>query len=72
MSKCEECKFWKKEREIKSESYGQCRRYAPKLIVSGGGIGENREYENDWAWTDFNAWCGEFQPKNDVFANGNI
>lgn len=52
--KCENCRFW-----IKL----QCRRYAPKMIVAGCGVGENPEYDNDWVTTKKDDWCGEYKKK---------
>ena len=44
MKECKDCKFW----QILPEE-GQCRRYAPRLIVAGCGTGEVPEYSNNWA-----------------------
>ena len=60
--KCEDCKWWERHKDADIKS-GQCRKNAPRTIVSGCGVGENPEYEHDWAWTSPDDWCGEFQPK---------
>lgn len=56
MDKCKDCKYWQ---DLPEE--GQCRRYAPKTIIAGCGVGEIPEYSNDWATTGEDDWCGEFE-----------
>ena len=51
MGKCEDCKFW----DHKYESWGFCRRSAPKKI-------EDNDW-GEWPGTDRDDWCGEFQQK---------
>lgn len=55
-AKCEGCVYWRA-----LELKGQCRRHAPKTIVSGCGTGEVPEYSNDWAETARRDWCGDWR-----------
>ena len=57
---CEQCKFWKK----MSPDCGQCRRYAPRIIIDEDIVLDNVGW--DWALTTKYDWCGEFQAKEKV------
>lgn len=53
---CKNCKFWAK---LETRAEGECRKYAPKAIMAGGIDGT--DYDNDWAVTNADKWCGEFE-----------
>lgn len=60
MNCCEECKFWTREKLTRpscKSAIGQCRKYAPKAIISSK-IGSLR-----WPTTYFHEGCGEFEKK---------
>ena len=64
MGKCKNCKWWHELcKNLPKEYFGQCRKYAPRKIVAGCGVGENPEYDNSWAVIDADEWCGEFEAK---------
>ena len=69
--KCENCKFWKKTRY----NYGECHRYAPRLIVAkqmnGYGV-EQTDLIPDWCTTGDIDWCGEFQEKDNDSSGRNV
>lgn len=64
MGKCKNCKWWEElQMMFPRGNHGQCRKYAPRKIVAGCGVGESPEYDKDWAVVGGNDWCGEFEDK---------
>jgi len=47
-----------------SPDCGQCRRYAPRIIIDEDIVLDNVGW--DWALTTKYDWCGEFQAKEKV------
>lgn len=58
--KCKDCKCFQ---DNKGKQTGECRKYAPRTIIAGCGVGEVPEYSNDWAIVKIDDWCGEFEAK---------
>ncbi len=59
--RCERCRFWDDQLDT-----GQCRRYAPRLVLYQVELPENLDNNGDsavWPFTHPYDWCGEFQPK---------
>jgi len=54
MNTCENCKFWN---PTGYNRKGECRRHAPKMVVST----LDNNYVPDWWETDKEDWCGEFE-----------
>jgi hypothetical protein len=78
MPKCEDCKYWKKNknnlhdlrRTYNDESFlGFCRRTLPKGVQYTSDENEiaagnpQGQYYAHWPETKETDWCGEFQPK---------
>jgi hypothetical protein len=56
--RCATCRFWESGRT-------ECRRYPPQVVMvydedGKGGIDSTTGYW--WPETNFDAWCGEYQP----------
>ena len=61
---CENCKWFASGHA--NDEHGQCRRYPPRVIVSGnardeGGGGESDDIDSLWPWVAPDHWCGEWQ-----------
>ncbi len=56
MNECKDCRFWKP--IISSpETRGQCR-FNPPTVFSSNGFRDSA-----WAVTNYDNWCGKFEPK---------
>ena len=70
MSKCKDCKWWDdlspKEKRLKWKA-GQCHRNAPPIQLISGSTHDEVDEETSntihWPFTEYDDWCGEFQPK---------
>jgi hypothetical protein len=54
---CKNCRFLERDDERRG---GECRRYAPRPIVSEPGHGDAL-----WPLVDAREWCGEFEESGD-------
>ena len=55
---CRNCRFWEGKADATRNSYGDCRRYAPRAIVGTQGAAATK-----WPRTNPGDWCGEFEGK---------
>lgn len=69
---CENCKYWEADDDEDQDNLnGTCRRHAPKVVGSSGGVflvGVGFLYGNqDTEWPDTEAfdWCGEYEGRCD-------
>ena len=63
---CSTCRFWRKALDVincKENEAAECRRYAPRLVMAGCGVGETPESGTDWAMTHQTDWCGDWEGK---------
>ena len=51
---CHDCRYWDGKPNAATNSFGDCRRYAPRPGETHG-----------WPHTKPGDWCGEFEPKPD-------
>lgn len=61
---CETCKFWEQDK-----SSGWCHRYAPRARIMDP-TEEKRPMDTLWPRTRSEEWCGEWQAKVEVEAEG--
>jgi hypothetical protein len=57
---CQTCRFYEPQVDDDGET-GQCRRYAPKPLVSRGVDGFTEQAEAYWPIVLCDEWCGEWQ-----------
>ena len=58
---CKDCFHWEKTDKLANK--GECHRYPPKPLESGGFL---------WPITDDLDWCGEYDPKVLTLGDGSI
>lgn len=54
---CQDCRFWESTHEAHGDVIGECRRNAPRVLLSSRVVTELTV----WPLTDEDSWCGEFR-----------
>ena len=63
--RCETCRFWESNATDGSDGDGACHRYPPRMMYLPNGQNSDLNTFAWWPDAEWQAWCGEYQPKAD-------